>query len=197
MECHQLAITSKGAAMAGIGPVQLLTVEFGPHAKFEGRIVDELRALERSGQIRVLDLLFLQKEPGGDLVTADYQAEGMGDTVAALLGIPRRALREAAATFPSLSEGNAFGLALDEIRDLARELDPGTAAGFVLLEHKWAADLREAVREAGGVPVAEGFLTEEALEEVIAELAAALERLDDAEEHSHAGRRSGPDTRRS
>jgi len=190
--------TPKGAAMAGIGPVQLLTVEFGPDAKFEGRIVDELGVLDRSGQIRVLDLLFVQKEPGGDLVVADYQAEGMGETVAALLGIPRRALRKAAATFPSLSEGNAFGLTLEQIRELALELDPGTAAGFVLLEHTWAKDLREAIREAGGVPVAEGFLTEESLEVVIAELAAAVARLDEtAEEHSHEGRGSGRNTRRS
>ncbi|GAA3784099.1 hypothetical protein GCM10022403_018490 [Streptomyces coacervatus] len=184
--------------MTGIGPVQLLTVGFGPDAKFEGRIVDELWALERSGEIRVLDLLFVQKEPSGDLVTADYQAEGMGDTVAALLGIPRRVVRKAAATFPSLSEGNAFGLALDQIRDIARELEPGTAAGFVLLEHTWARDLRAAIRESGGVPVAEGFLTEEVLEAVVAELADAMARLDDAtEEHSHEGRGSGPHTRRS
>ncbi|MDC0770555.1 DUF1269 domain-containing protein [Streptomyces sp. HD] len=184
--------------MAGIGPVQLLTVEFGPDAKFEGRIVDELWALQRSGQVRVLDLLFVQKEAGGDLVTADYQAEGMGDTVAALLGIPRRVLAEAEASFPSLTEGNAFGLTLEEIRELARELKPGTAAGFVLLEHIWARDLRQAIRDAGGVPVAEGFLTEESLEVVVAELALAMERLDAAaEEHSQEGRGAGRNPRRS
>ncbi|MFC8515226.1 DUF1269 domain-containing protein [Streptomyces sp. NPDC057257] len=184
--------------MAGIGPVQLLTVEFGPDAKFEGRIVDELGALEGRGQVRVLDLLFVQKEPDGDLVVADYQAEGMGETVAALLGIPRRTLREAEAVFPSLSEGNAFGLTLEEVRGLAQQLDPGTAAGFVLLEHTWARGLREAIRETGGVPVAEGFLTEEALEAVIAELALAVARLDEAaEENSRPGRQSGRNTRRS
>ncbi|PWI20951.1 DUF1269 domain-containing family protein [Streptomyces sp. Act143] len=183
--------------MSGIGPVQLLMVEFGPDAKFEGRIVDELAVLESTGQIRVLDLLFVLKEPGGDLVTADYQAEGMGATVAALLGIPSDTLREAEATFPSLSEGNAFGLTLEEIRDLAQQTDPGTAAGCVLLEHRWAKRLREAIRDAGGVPVAEGFLTEEVLESVAAELSAAVARLDEAEEQSHRGRTSGRKTRRS
>lgn len=184
--------------MAGIGPIQLLTVAFGPDAKFEGRIIDELWALQRSGQVRVLDLLFVQKESSGDLVTADYQAEGMGDTVAALLGIPRRVLREAEASFPSLSEGNAFGFTLEEIRELARELEPGTSAGFVLLEHTWAKGLRRAIRDAGGVPVAEGFLTEESLQVVVAELALAVERLDDtAEEHSQEGRGAGRNTRRS
>jgi hypothetical protein len=184
--------------MAGIGPVQLLTVGFGPDAKFEGRIVEELMALEDSGQIRVLDLLFVQKEPSGALVCADYQAEGMGETVAALLGLPLESLREAEAVFPSLTQSNAFGLTLEQIRELARELDPGTAAGFVLLEHKWARRLREAIRDTYGLPLAEGFLTEEALETVVAELATAVERLDQAAaQHRQEGRTSGRDTRRS
>ncbi|GGL88002.1 DUF1269 domain-containing family protein [Streptomyces fumigatiscleroticus] len=178
--------------MIRIGPVQLLTVAFGPDAKFEGRIVDELWTLERGSQLRVLDLLFVRKEPGGDLVVADYQAEGMGETVAALLGISAETLRRAEAEFPSLSEGNAFGLTLDEIRDLAGELEPGSAAAFVLLEHLWARDLKQAIRDAGGVPVAEGFLTEESLDLVGAELTAAVERLEEpAAEENRKGRASG------
>ncbi|WP_372350672.1 DUF1269 domain-containing protein [Streptomyces sp. KL116D] len=159
--------------MAGIGPVQLLVVEFGPEAKLEGRIVEELAVLEANEQIRVLDMLFLSKEPGGDLFTLDFQAEGMGDTVAALLGIPGERVRAAQEAMPSLSEGNAFGLSLPEIRQMAESLDPGTSAAFVLLEHVWAKYLRTAIRDAGGVPVAEGFLTEEALEPAAAEIARA------------------------
>ncbi|MEU6390497.1 DUF1269 domain-containing protein [Streptomyces sp. NPDC046939] len=163
--------------MAAIGPVQLLTVEFGPDAKFEGRIIEELAILEANGQIRVLDMLFVRREPGGGLFSLDYQAEGMGETVAALLGIDREAVREAQEEYPSLVEGNAFGLSVDEVKEMAESLDPGTAAAFVLLEHVWAKYLRTAIRDAGGVPVAEGFLTEEALAPVAAEIAAAAERL--------------------
>ncbi|MGB8946097.1 MAG: DUF1269 domain-containing protein [Streptomyces sp.] len=163
--------------MVGIGPVQLLTVEFGPDAKFEGRIIEELAILEANGQIRVLDMLFVSKEPSGDLFSLDFQAEGMGETVAALLGIPGERIQAAQSTYPSLVEGNAFGLSLDEIREMAESLDPNTATAVVLLEHVWAKFLRKAIRDAGGVPVAEGFLTEEALEPVVAELAAAAQRL--------------------
>jgi len=35
-----------------IGPVQLLAIGFGPEAKFEGRIMDELSRLERQEMIR-------------------------------------------------------------------------------------------------------------------------------------------------
>ncbi|MBO1332138.1 DUF1269 domain-containing protein [Streptomyces sp. VRA16 Mangrove soil] len=165
--------------MTGIGPVQLLTVEFGPDAKFEGRIMEELSILEANGQIRVLDVLFVSKESSGDLFSMDYQAEGMGETVAGLLGISGEQVKAAQKEFPSLVEGNAFGLSLEEIRETADALDPGTAAAFVLLEHVWAKYLRTAIRDAGGVPVAEGFLTEEALAPVAEQVAAAAERLGD------------------
>ncbi len=182
--------------MVMIGPVQLLAVEFGPDAKFAGRIVEELETLEAIGQVRVLDLLFVQKEPDGDLLALDYQATGMGDTVAALLGMPRESLRAAEKEYPSLSEGNAFGLTGGEIREMTEALDPGTAAGFVLLEHVWAKYLRKAIRDAGGTPVAEGFLTEEALEPVAAQLVAAAERLGEPAAPAPRAGRSAAHTRR-
>ncbi|MCX4830792.1 MULTISPECIES: DUF1269 domain-containing protein [unclassified Streptomyces] len=165
--------------MAVIGPVQLLTIEFGPDAKFEGRIIEELAILEANEQIRVLDVLFVSKEPSGGLFSLDFQQEGMGETVAALLGISRERIRAVQDAYPSMTEGNAFGLSTGEIREMAEAQDPGTSAAYILLEHVWAKHLRKAVRDAGGVPVAEGFLTEEALEPVAVELAAAAERLGD------------------
>ncbi|KOT78631.1 DUF1269 domain-containing protein [Streptomyces rimosus] len=168
------------------GPIQLLTIAFGPDATFEGRIVEELDELMAAGQILVLDLLVVQKQAGGDLVSVGYQAEGMGDTVSALLGLGPGGLREAEAAFPSLAPGRAFGLTPDDVRELADELEPGTTAGFLLFEHRWARKLRRAVREQGGVPVAEGFLTEEALAPIAAELLATASRLEDEAEDKAA-----------
>ncbi|MFF0739684.1 DUF1269 domain-containing protein [Streptomyces sp. NPDC004111] len=161
--------------MRTIGPVQLLTVEFGPDAAFEDRIREELAILQTNGQIRVLDMLFVHKEIGGRLVVLDHQAEDMGDTVAALLGMSRVSLRGAAALYPPVAEGSAFGLTPAQIRATAQELATGTSAAFILFEHVWAKYLRAAVRNAGGVPVAEGFLTEEALIPISADLVAAAD----------------------
>ncbi|MET9296980.1 DUF1269 domain-containing protein [Streptomyces sp. NPDC003077] len=183
--------------MTRIGPVQLLTVAFGPDAKFEGRIIDELGNLEANGQVRVLDMLFVRKEPGGQLFTLDYQAESMGQTVAALLGISEERLRaeEPAAFAPDA--GGAFGLSLDEVREMAEEMEPGGATAFILLEHVWATHLKNAIRDAGGVPVAEGFLTQEALEPVAGELSAAADRLGEpAGPSSTHGRGTGRSARR-
>ncbi|WP_223734193.1 DUF1269 domain-containing protein [Streptomyces purpurogeneiscleroticus] len=164
--------------MTETGPIQLLAIAFGPDATFEGRIIEELEELTAAGQIIVLDLLVVQKETGGDLVALDFQTEGMGDTISALLGLQPGSMREAEKAFPALAQGHAFGLAADDIRQLADSLEPGTTAGFLLLEHRWARRLRSAVREQGGVPVAEGFLTEEVLAPIAAELIAAAAEFD-------------------
>ena len=165
--------------MTQIGPVQLVAIGFGPEATFEGRIMAELARLEQSGTIRLLDLLFVRKEEDGDLVALDYQGEDLGGIVGALLGFEFEGNGEAARS-PS-DESHAFGLASEQIEAMGAGLEPGYSAGFLLVEHVWAKQFKEAVRGAGGVPIAEGFLTPEAIARVALELGAMAEALDEVE----------------
>jgi hypothetical protein len=85
-------------------------------------------------------------------------------------------------------QGHAFGLSQSEIHDMAASLRPGTSAGFLLIEHVWARDLKGAIRDAGGFPLGEGFLTPEALAEVAIELVAMSEAIEELEiEEAGAG----------
>jgi len=169
-----------------IGPVQLLAVGFDPDARFEGRIMDELESLERHETIRILDLLFVGKDAEtGDLLALDYQGEDLGAIVGALLGFDFEGEQPAEL---SEVEGHAFGLSQKEIRGIAASLHPGDSAGFVLIEHVWARDLKLAIRDAGGFPLGEGFLTPEALSEVATELLAMSETIEELEtEEARAG----------
>src|SRR5918994_717643 len=73
-------------------------------------------------------------------------------------------------------------LALDyQGEELAASLDPGSSAGFLLIEHVWARNLKRAIRDAGGFPLGEGFLTPEAIAAVAAELVAMSEAHDELE----------------
>jgi hypothetical protein len=163
----------------GIGPVQLLAVGFDPDARFEGRIMDELESLERHETIRILDLLFVGKDAEtGDLLALDYQGEELGAIVGALLGFDFDGEQP---TELSEVEGHAFGLSQNDVQELAASLHPGDSAGFLLIEHVWARDLKLAIRDAGGFPLGEGFLTPEALAPVAAELAALSEALEELE----------------
>jgi uncharacterized membrane protein len=172
-----------------IGPVQLLAVGFDPDARFEGRIMDELAKLERHETIRILDLLFVGKDAEtGDLLALDYQGEDLGAIVGALLGFEFEDDGERQDGSLQEIQAHAFGLSQREIHGIAASLKPGSSAGFLLIEHVWARDLKEAIRDAGGFPLGEGFLTPETLTPVAPELLAMSETLEELEsEEAGAG----------
>jgi hypothetical protein len=171
--------------MSEIGPVQMIAVAFGPDANPEGRIIDELARLESERTIRILDLLFVHKDAdSGELLALDHQGEDLGAIVGALLGFEFDGIEE-----QLLAEGSgdrAFGLTQQEIEQVAQSLEPGHSAGFLLIEHVWARDLKRAIRDAGGVPIGEGFLTPEAVRAVEPELAAMADALQEIENEQPA-----------
>src|SRR3954452_4552248 len=172
-----------------IGPVQLVAVGFPPDAEFEGTIMAELEKLESHETIRVLDLLFVARDAEtGDLLALDYQGEDLGAIVGALLGFEFQVDGEQPNGSTEGTAGHAFGLSQSEIHEMATSLDPGSSAGFVLIEHVWARNLKAAIRDAGGSPLGEGFLTPEALAEVAVELVAMSEAIEELEaEETSAG----------
>ena len=148
--------------------------------------MDELANLERHQTIRILDLLFVSKDAeSGDLVALDYQGEELGAIVGALLGFDFEGHQPSE---PSEIEGHAFGLSRGEIQEIAASLEPGSSAGFLLIEHVWARELKRAIRQTGGFPLGEGFLTPETLAHIAPELVAMAAFIDEIEtEETGAG----------
>jgi uncharacterized membrane protein len=166
--------------MVQVGSVQLVAIGFGPETKFEARIMAELARLEHSGTIRVLDLLFVQKEEeSGDLIALDQQGKDLGAIVGVLLGFDFEGNGEEPP--PAPVEGHAFGLSCEQVEAMGAALAPGRSAVFLLVEHAWEKRFKTAVRDAGGVPLGEGFLTLEAVGAVAAELGAMATALDEVE----------------
>jgi uncharacterized membrane protein len=162
-----------------ISPVQLVAIGFPPEAEFEGRIMAEIERLESHETIRVLDLLFVAKDAEtGDLLALDYQGEDLGAIVGALLGFEFQDDSGQPNGSTEGTGGHAFGLSQSEIQEIAASLHPGDSAGFLLVEHVWARDLKDAIRDAGGFPLGEGFLTPEALATVGTELVAMSEAIE-------------------
>jgi hypothetical protein len=161
--------------MSEIGPIQVLAVGFGPEARLEGRVVQELERLEAEGTVRVLDLLFVRKDPeSGDLLAVNVEGSELGAVAGALLGFEGDGELQAA---PSLPRGGTYGLSRADLESLAITLPPGVAVGVLLIEHVWARGLKGAIRDAGGIPIAEGFLTMEALAAVADDLVAMSEEI--------------------
>ncbi|TAK69465.1 MAG: hypothetical protein EPO13_06155 [Actinomycetota bacterium] len=150
-----------------IGPVQLLVVGFD-QPNFTGEILTELNRLRDTNVIRLIDALVVQKNLDGDLAALQWsdlsldEAEGLGATVGALLGLG--AAGEAGAELGAVAGAEAVaatdGHLIDEaeVWDVAEAIAPGSAAAIALIEHVWAIPLRTAIANAGGVPVSDEWV---------------------------------------
>ena len=62
-----------------------------------------------------------------------------------------------------MEPADAYRLTADDVREVADALDPGQSAGFIIFEHVWARELKQAIVDTDGVAFAEGFLTPDAV----------------------------------
>ena len=162
--------------MAAIGPVQLISIGFDSGANFEGKIIDELAKLESERTVRVLDVLFIARDPDSEeTVTLEHpNAADFGEVVSELLGLETDAA----------TSSHSFGFTPDDIQQMAAGLGPGEAAGLLLIEHVWARDLKRAFRDAGGRMLGEGFLTPETISAVEPKLAAMADAVTASEQRN-------------
>jgi hypothetical protein len=153
---------------------QLLVYGFGPGADFEGRLVGALERIESGGALRILEALFVASDPEtGELVAVDLQGDS-GGIVAPLLGFRLEPAKRRRATERALSSDR--GVPGETLRELEEALEPGTAMVAVLVEHKWARALEEAVSRTGGTPLANAFVETTELAELTPDLLAAAAR---------------------
>jgi hypothetical protein len=161
------------------GPLQLIVVGFQTTENFHGQIAREMRDLRGRGLIRVLDARMLSRGADGELTETDLnrfigEPEGSEYRPTALLfGFNGGgAIEGNGGAHAPEAYARTAGFALDDLRRLTDEIGNGEHAAVVLVEHVWAARLREVVRGAGGLLVAQGMLTPEVMMIVGAELQA-------------------------
>ena len=166
-----------------LGPVQLLAFGFDTLDRFRGDILDRFEEVAPLDAVRILDALFVAKEDNGDLVALELgdlgEEEGddvLGLIIGELLGFTFEG-ESPEAPPGEITGASAIGVSVADIRRIARDLKPGTAAGLLLVEHRWAAGLRDAIFDAGGSLLLQGFLTLEGLAMVGSELTATAEAI--------------------
>lgn len=152
-------------AIDELGPVDYLVVEFpAGRSTFTGEMAAELARLSSEGVIRVLDLLVLQKAEDGTVEGFEIDdLEGVDEL---------RALETEIAEI----------LAAEDVDQLAAAMEPGSTAGVVVWENKWAAPFGAAARRAGGQLVATGRIP---IQAILASLEA--EELDADESEAEEG----------
>ena len=166
--------TSTPQSQPLLGPMQLVVIGFPPDAQFRGEIIREITALRGRGVVRLIDAMFVRKDADGKINAAVHESdltlrerELLGAIVGGILGLAAGGDAESEAlgatlAAQSIAEG-AFGLGIADLQRIKDELPAGTSALMLLIEHQWALELKGAVRNAGGIPIVQGFLTPEAL----------------------------------
>lgn len=139
-----------------LGPVDYLVVAF-PTDRMTGEAFPKLVELVDRGVIRILDLLFLQKDEDGRVTTLSQ------------VDVARMQVLDAA-----LFDGASSGLlGEDDAAAAAEALEPGTAAAVLVFENLWAAPFATSLRRVGGRLVAYGHVPVQALVAALDEVEAA------------------------
>jgi uncharacterized membrane protein len=150
-----------------IGPVQLLVLGFN-QPDFQGEIRAELERLRDNDLVRVIDALAIYKDAQGNVsmlkegqLSTEEQA-GLGGVVGALVGLGVAGEHGArAGAEPGAGDAGERGglFSQDDGWDVLAEIPEDTAAALILLKHRWAISLRDAVARAGGFLLASEFIS--------------------------------------
>ena len=128
------------------GPVEIFVVAL-PEQGLDDSILDAVGDLVEAGTIDVVDLVVVSRDADGDGVTVtEYDTDEDDDLDLSLSGL--------------LSE--------EDLADVAEDLEPGTSAAVVVIEHVWARDLAARLADAGGVVVATERIPAPAVNELVA-----------------------------
>ena len=134
-----------------LGPISYLIVEF-PGNKMTGEGFASLLDLVDRGIIRILDLMFVTRDSDGSVRALDLQdidLDGRFD-LAAFVG----------ASSGLLDQG--------DLSEAASVIEPGSSAGILIFENRWATPFIQALRRGEAQLVSAGYIPQD-------DLAAALD----------------------
>jgi uncharacterized membrane protein len=149
-----------------IGPVQLIVLGFD-EPEFKGEVLAELDRLKENDVVRVIDGLAVYKNENGEVTTlkrtdlSDEEAAEFGGVVGALIGLGIAGEEGAEGGAAAGAEATAEGVDIfheQDVVDVIDEIPNNSAAALILLEHRWAIPLRDALLRANGRPVMEMFI---------------------------------------
>jgi hypothetical protein len=117
-----------------VGPIDAAVITWRPDAPMTGEAAPLLLELVERGVIRVLDAMFVTKEPDGRIAgfeAKDLQDKGVGEF--------------------HIFEGASSGLlGDDDVREAGEAIEPGWSAAVIVYENRWMLPFVSALRRNGG-----------------------------------------------
>src|SRR4029450_10956305 len=152
---------------------QLLVYRFAPDAGFEGQLVGALERIEAGGAGKIVDALFVARDPEtGEVVGVGLHGHGAGGIVAPLLQFRLEPRERRRATERALTPHDT-GVPAETLHRLKDTLEPGAAMGALLLGHEWAQAPGDARPRTAGTPLANEFVDSRTLADLASDLLAA------------------------
>jgi DNA-binding CsgD family transcriptional regulator/uncharacterized membrane protein len=145
------------------GPLQLIVLSW-PSSAQPDRVLAEVDRVQARECVRVLDTLLVKKDQGGEVVSfSPDESEGMGGFVSRLVA------------FEGAPDAHSGSVAAGLWTEMA-SLPPESSALFVLVEHRWARGIADAISEQGGTVFGADLLSADLAAVINADVAA----VDDA-----------------
>jgi hypothetical protein len=150
-----------------IGPVQLLVLGFDDR-RFADGLRAELDRLRGNDLVRLIDGVAVRKDDDGTVAVLhgmglDDGPTAFGAVVGALVGLGNEFGESTTDLYAAVLPDPLHGLDGASVPigdwDVLAEIPEGTAAALLLLEHRWAIPLRDAVWRAGGSRLASEFVS--------------------------------------
>src|SRR3954453_14985412 len=148
-----------------IGPVQVIVLGFA-EPDFKGDALKELERLRENDVVRMIDLLVVRKHDDGTVEQlhrsdlSDDEKREFGAVAGGLMGYAMAGAEGAEigaeAGAEAMAEGGVIGD--EEVFYLEEMIRPGMAAAVAVIEHRWAIDLRDKLREAGGTLLGDAWV---------------------------------------
>ena len=136
-------------------PLEYALIEF-KEGNFSGKIIPELLDLAERQIVRIVDIVFIQKEEDGSTRTIELNDLDP----------------ETYEMFVPIGEHVSSLFTNDDLEIAAGKLPKNSAALLLLWENLWAAGLRQAIEDAGGQLVERVQIAPEVVEQFKQELAA-------------------------
>jgi hypothetical protein len=137
-----------------LGPLESIVIGFPGTDAIDDRIVGEIERVVANGTIRLVDIVYVAKDPDGR--TMILELDNTDD--------PRFA------PFASVLGDRMALLTPEDLEHVASAL-PAHSAGMVMLfEHRWAERIKEAMADSGGFLVGRWVVPPEVLEALSDEL---------------------------
>jgi hypothetical protein len=135
------------------GPLEYILFQFDDD-RFIGEILPKMIDSQKQGSVGVVDLVFVVKDKEGNLEVVEISDLAEEDE----------------ALFAPLISDTLGLLTIGDVALAAKQLPENAFGAVLLLEHRWALGLQQAVRAAGGLVLDSAYISPQTQAELIAEM---------------------------